>query len=228
MPKYCLMCAAHLKDQLTLEWFFSLKKVFLPQICSNCAKQLSKITKPICPGCGCPSSNLCMDCQNWQKQGYQLLNNRSLYCYQSAMMKEIFRQYKFLGAYHLRHLFQKQFSQFILANYPLKAGWQYCLIPVDEATFQKRQFNQVQGLVKVPLLDCLKIKTGYQKQQQSHKSKKDRLKTTQPFAFFGSDLFEAKIVLIDDIYTTGRTLYHAQTVLLAHGASVVKSVTLCR
>ncbi|MDO4456609.1 MAG: hypothetical protein Q4B66_08000 [Ligilactobacillus agilis] len=36
------------------------------------------------------------------------------------------------------------------------------------------------------------------------------------------------MVLLDDVYTTGRTLYHARVVLKTHGAALVRSVTLSR
>ncbi|HBC90402.1 MAG TPA: ComF family protein, partial [Lactococcus sp.] len=37
-----------------------------------------------------------------------------------------------------------------------------------------------------------------------------------------------KVLLIDDVYTTGRTLQHAITVLKEAGAQDVRSFSLCR
>ncbi|MEI2414047.1 phosphoribosyltransferase family protein [Ligilactobacillus salivarius] len=53
------------------------------------------------------------------------------------------------------------------------------------------------------------------------------MKTQQPFEYIG-DKLQGNYVIIDDVYTTGRTLYYAQELLLKNGASRVCSVTLAR
>ena len=64
---------------------------------------------------------------------------------------------------------------------------------------------------------------------QSHKSRQERLATPQPFGYCGpADLERKNILLVDDIYTTGSTLYHARELLLAHNCGCVRSVTLAR
>ena len=63
--------------------------------------------------------------------------------------------------------------------------------------------------------------------KQSEKSRSERLKTQQPFEYIG-DKLQGNYAIIDDVYTTGRTLYYAQELLLKNGASRVCSVTLAR
>ena len=75
---------------------------------------------------------------------------------------------------------------------------------------ETRLFDQVKGLLgDLPYDDCLRMKEEHCLKKQSHKIRKERMKTPQPF-----ELKRRKsapyIVLIDDIYTTGRTLYYAQ------------------
>ena len=65
--------------------------------------------------------------------------------------------------------------------------------------------------------------------KQSHKDRAMRMKTKQPFEYVGpNNLSDKKILLVDDIYTTGRTLYHAKALLEDAGAKFVTSVTLAR
>lgn len=42
----------------------------------------------------------------------------------------------------------------------------------------------------------------------------ERLKTQQPFEYIIGDKLQGNYVIIDDVYTTGRTLYYAQELLL--------------
>lgn len=91
-------------------------------------------------------------------------------------------------------------------------------------------FNQVKGLVEnLPLCECLKMQDMHKRIRQSHKKREERLQTKQPFKL--STKFEVKqknILLIDDIYTTGQTLYHAQEIFLKANVNQVCSMTLGR
>lgn len=62
---------------------------------------------------------------------------------------------------------------------------------------------------------------------QSAKDRQERLATPQPFVLEESGPFVGqRIVLIDDIYTTWRTLYHAAELLSNKGCQEIISVTL--
>ncbi|MDE1542612.1 ComF family protein [Ligilactobacillus salivarius] len=99
---------------------------------------------------------------------------------------------------------------------------------MDEYTMQHRGFNQVEGLIgDLPYSRVLKMKKLKRDKKQSEKSRSERLKTQQPFEYIG-DKLQGNYVIIDDVYTTGRTLYYAQELLLKNGASRVCSVTLAR
>ena len=49
--------------------------------------------------------------------------------------------------------------------------------------------------------------------KQSEKNRQERLLTTQPFLLLEGHkkYLQQEIILFDDVYTTGRTLYHAKT-----------------
>lgn len=227
----CLMCGRQIKVNLDLKWLFSLQPLNEPVICRTCEGSFIKIDgKESCPGCGRSQSGqlTCKDCQRWLKMGeHSLLANRALYDYDEAM-KSYMQQYKFSGDYQWRLIFQQKFTEFILECYPKNIL--YVLIPVDQETFETRGFNQVAGLLKnIEICDLLAFKTDKAHIKQSTKSRKDRMETAQPFEYCAAQkLTGQKVVLVDDIYTTGRTLYHAKQVLEQNGAGVVRSVTLAR
>ena len=102
-------------------------------------------------------------------------------------------------------------------------------IPVTNHTMRTRGFNQVTGLIEnVQYTELIKHREK-QKVAQSKKDRQSRLKTKQPF-FLDKDinLRGRKVLLVDDIYTTGRTLYHAAELCYLNGCKRVQSLSLAR
>ena len=52
----------------------------------------------------------------------------------------------------------------------------------------------------------------------------------QPFELLESNgkIRKQRVLLVDDVYTTGRTLFHAAELLYENGAETVKSLTFAR
>ena len=236
MTDQCLLCQQKIAYHLDLAWFLSWRDLKPRYICKRCLEKFMLLDQEkVCVGCGRPSQTdgLCSDYQYWQNKltDNELLNNRALYQYQNSAMRAYLERYKFWGDYRLRYVFQTKWCNFIQSYYPLKAGWIYVPIPVDEESFQQRGFNQVVGLAEaLPLCDILVMKQRQRRPKQAQKNRQQRLQTPQPFGYkkITKDLTGAKVVLLDDVYTTGRTLYHARAILKKHGAALVRSVTLCR
>lgn len=226
----CLICGSYLPVRFDFSWLLSWQKIKHTYVCQTCLDNFVPIDKTkACSGCGRlqVDQSLCADCQRWQKMGAKLLHNRALYVYDEPMMKDYIEHYKFMGDYQWRLVFQTQFREFILQNYP--KDYLYCPIPVDQSTLQTRGFNQVKGLCEPLNLQELLAFKDQVRQKQSHKTRKQRMETKQPFVYLGPpDLQQQKIVLIDDIYTTGRTLYHAAKLLDLHQAGEIVACTLAR
>lgn len=231
MNRKCLLCQRDLNYSLNIAWLFSTASFKEMFICTDCKKGFRKIKGLTCKGCGRPhDAQWCPDCLLWQKMGRKSLYNQALYCYQNEAMKNYFKQYKFNGDYYLRKVFQAEFQQFINQNYPQRK-WKYCIIPVDRQTMiQERGFNQVEGLTEnLKIERWLEMNDSHHRIKQSHKDRTERMKTSQPFVLKASmEVKGQAVVLIDDVYTTGRTLYHAQDLLLKAGARQIRSITLAR
>lgn len=231
MNRKCLLCKRDLDYSLNLAWIFSSDPFKEKFICDDCQRRFQRIDGPTCKGCGRMwASQYCSDCVGWQKMGKTLLNNQALYCYHNEAMRDYFEQYKFAGDYYLRKIFQAEFQQFIRQKYPQRK-WKYCIIPVDRQTkVSERGFNQVEGLAaKLKNERWLRMDDARHRIKQSHKNRAERMQTQQPFILKSpAKVKNQSVVLIDDIYTTGRTLYHAQALLLDAGATEVRSVTLAR
>ncbi|MFK5675956.1 ComF family protein [Ligilactobacillus sp. LYQ60] len=196
-------------------------------LCSACRKEFVRLTGSTCPGCGRKWPELCPDCRRWRTQQPSLLCNRALYAYNNAM-RTYMQRYKFQGDYRLRRVFSDELQTALTKWYPRWQGWIYVPLPVDDITWQTRGFNQVVGF-----LSGIAIKEGLMMipschQKQSTKTRTARLQTKQPFQAKPSAARFARVVLVDDVYTTGRTLYHARKALTAVGVQHIRSVTLAR
>lgn len=229
----CLLCQQSLTSELTLLTLLTGYQGAQEQFCQTCLQKFQEITGPICPGCGRMSGDarLCQDCQTWQDKGETLIENRALYVY-NQQMKDYMARYKFIGDYRLRVLFKGGMRKQIRRRMRAEKIDMVTSIPISSQRLQTRGFNQVHVFIPISkgFLEPLTVSDNH-KVDQSSKTRVDRLQTTQPFEFKeGMEpwIRGRRILLVDDVYTTGRTLYHASALLKSAGAAAVFSMTLAR
>lgn len=138
------------------------------------------------------------------------------------------QQYKFQGDYALREVLQQELVRALhQEDYDLLVP-----IPIDATTWQTRGFNQVTGwLTDQPYFQALTVRASHKDQPQSAKTRAERLMTQQPFRLVEKApalLANQRVLLLDDVYTTGRTLRHAAAEIILGGAKAVTSLTLAR
>ncbi|MDR0299298.1 MAG: ComF family protein [Streptococcaceae bacterium] len=217
----CLLCQRKLSLTLKFTELFLLKS---PEnsICEKCLATFQTISEKHCPRCWKDgSSQVCEDCQEWEEQGI-IINHRAIFHY-NAPMKGYFSNYKFIGDYRLRAIFANYFK-------PTKKDKNFTLvpIPISDKRLQERGFNQVTGFLdaaKIPYGNLL-LKSDSVK--QSSLSREERLDSKNAFTVAEDILIPKKVLLIDDIYTTGTTLQHTVFTLKEAGVTEVKSFSLCR
>lgn len=223
----CLLCNRQLRFELTIRDLLLPTKIVKPLICDDCQQSFTPLTgQTTCPGCSRPQekSVLCLECNKWRNAYPWQLTHHALYRYDDAM-KEFIQRYKFAGDYRLRQIF---ISEFVSAISKSQVDM-VVPIPVTEQTMRTRGFNQVEGLIgDLPVNRLLKCRDK-EKMAQSKKNRRERLASKQPFILTNEAAVRGKrIMLVDDIYTTGRTLYHAADLLYQAGAATVISISLAR
>lgn len=212
----CLLCHA----EYTLEPTFHqllLLKLPSPGICTSCHNQFQQITTPYCSRCYKPDiKDVCSDCKIWEKEGI-IVNHQAVFTYNTAM-EDFFSRYKFMGDYRLHHVFNKYFKT--------ERGYTIVPISVSKQRFQERGFNQVIALLhSLPFSSLLEKEEG---PTQNTRTRNERLKNKNTFTLKAKVKVPDKILLVDDVYTTGRTLQHAIAVLKQGGAQEIKTFSLCR
>jgi competence protein ComFC len=105
-----------------------------------------------------------------------------------------------------------------------------CPLPLSKERFRERGFNQVCGCLESADCSYIELLERKEPSPQSEKSRAERLKMEQPFALKVENrkIRNQRVLLVDDVYTTGRTLFHGAEILYKNGAKTVKSLTFSR
>ncbi|MBO3091359.1 ComF family protein [Schleiferilactobacillus harbinensis] len=185
-----------------------------------------------CPRCHRPGAAvLCADCQYWQ----QLLpwldgQAQHLFAYHSPIQM-YFERFKRQGDYQLAAVFAADIGDW----WRTRRRHYDAVIPVpsDPVRARQRGFDPVTALFAsvLPLTPVLEKQGTTPEQAQQDRA--TRLTTRQPFIYQpqrGVRLRQwRRILLVDDIYTTGSTLHQTAAVLHAAGSdAVMDTFTLAR
>ncbi|KUJ95016.1 MAG: hypothetical protein PWR24_2110 [Desulfonauticus sp.] len=201
--------------------------------CLECRKYLPALARGWCPLCGQPYTlpcfHLCAECQSvlppWSKFGFG--------CYLTGTFQEIVYAYKFR-----EKLAYLDFFVSLLENgfyrHKLTRPDIILPIPLSKGGLRKRGFNQTLELAKglqakiggkVLTLGLRKIRENL---PQRTLRKKERFLNVQGVFALKADLREKKVLLLDDIYTTGATLREVGKVLQIQGVKEIEVLVLAR
>ncbi|WP_354958485.1 ComF family protein [Bacillus sp. CECT 9360] len=153
------------------------------------------------------------------------MRNTSVFNY-NEFMKELIAKFKYRGDYALAEVFAPYVKTKLLnAHFDLIVP-----IPLSEERLKERGFNQARALAEMAHLEIEDILMRMHSEKQSKKSRKERISLAQVFHVKGNQdsITNKKIMLLDDIYTTGSTLRQAAKALVKAGAAEVSSLTLAR
>ena len=218
----CLLCGQTMKTVLTFSSLLLLRND-ISCLCSDCDSTFERIGEEYCPNCMKTGLSIkCQDCQFWCKEGIEV-SHRGIFTYNQAM-KDFFSRYKFDGDFLLRKAFASVLSE-ELKKYK---GYQFVVIPLSPERLLERGFNQVEGLVEAAGFSYLDLIEKREERASSSKSRSERLETELPFFVKSGITIPKKILLIDDIYTTGTTINRVKKLLEEAGAEDVKTLSLVR
>ncbi len=231
-PPRCAVCGAFLIHEK------SLKGNGARGFCSRCLSDFHKIRPPYCTICGKPfisenqEDHLCEDCLR-KHPYYEAL--RAPYVYEGAMLEAI-HLFKYGGKRHLSKSLGALIARFAAEWLGEEGGLLSMPVPLHPKRLRERGFNQSLLLCKyVSLwldaeLDSLSLRRVRYTQPQTTLGRKERLKNVRRAFVLKNQgsLRGKKVLVVDDVTTTGSTMNECARVLKRAGAEKVFALTLAR
>lgn len=226
----CCYCHCRLIRHLNIkEIFWRVKEI--PQLCGDCISLFQPIPKHgRCVCCAKHTTEgikVCQDCLVWQNKfpTYDFVHH-AFFMYDPTF-KEWLNQYKFMGDIRLSGTFATCWKN-LQQQYPKAI---FCPVPLSKERLAERGFNQVSEMLIAADVDYQMIVTRtYHSDPQAKKTRIERLASIQPFdiAVDPSVIKGQTIFVIDDVYTTGQTLFHVASCLLPHQPKKIRTYSLAR
>jgi ComF family protein len=222
-PPLCLVCKRPLA---------SYEKTFL---CDSCTDELAFIDSPLCCSCGILFTSRAGDdhlCGNCRESPPRFDRARAAAVYAGAIRSAI-HQFKYRGgllfAKHLGQLLAEHGRRFFtVAEVDLIVP-----VPLHRRRLRQRGYNQSLELARhvgacwgMPVAPAWLLRNR-ETPQQTALSRQERFRNVRgAFAWTGPGLGDKRVVLIDDVYTSGATANECAGVLKKSGAGTVEVLTL--
>jgi ComF family protein len=201
-------------------------------ICSACQASLVRIEPPVCPKCGKPQINemLCVNCANWEAD---IDGIRSPFRFEGVIRKAI-HEFKYRNLRAIAGRLAKLLSEYMVEN-PVPCEV-FVPVPLHSKRLKERGYNQSALLAKelsrltgLPVDSSCLIRNSYNVPQAKTRNVEERRQNVIGiFSCKSEDLRNKKVLLIDDVTTSGATLDACASVLKTAGAMSVWGLTLAR
>lgn len=198
--------------------------------CDDCQSQIKWVTKPICLQCGRPQSSEIEKCFECQADPLPLGRVRSAITYQDPVRRVLHRM-KYEGYYSLA----QPLGELMARAWP---RWQHpfdLVLPVPLHTARRRQrgYNQAEILVRQlqenlnwPIETAALVRSRKTRPQLGLTAAERRANVLGAFRADPTRIASKRILLVDDVFTTGSTLAAAAAALLDAGATRVTAYCL--
>jgi ComF family protein len=153
--------------------------------------------------------------------------------HENQLIGKIIENFKYHYIEELSGVMEVLIKQFIKNNREFFVGIEQILpVPLHPRRLAERGFNQAEIIARILASELsLSVVTILQRslftEQQARLSKVERHKNVEG-AFVASTSSSGRILLVDDVFTTGATMQECAKVLLESGAKEVIGFTLAR
>lgn len=231
-PKFCLNCGK--EGSYLCEDCFSLIDIFDRQYCPFCSSAGG--TRAVIDGKTCPSCR-------------QTKNLTGLFCavrYDNPLVKNLIEKFKYepyakelyleLSSLIIAHLINLDNSSFKIFDEFKNREYILMSVPIHIKKLKRRGFNQSEEIAKyisefleIPLILNALIKTKATPAQVELKKLERQENMKGVFQCLNSEaVFGKKVLLVDDVFTTGTTMEECARILRDAGAEEVWGMVIAR
>jgi competence protein ComFC len=222
-------------------YFSALADLFYPQpcvgcdrrasdlLCRTCSEALPLIGRPFCARCGMPSAFETLVCDECKGVDFDFESARAPLRY-TSVGKEIVHSLKYRG---YTRVVEKLIAPLMLSVLDNQDRFD-AVVPVllHRSRLTHRGFNQAellaQGLaneIQSPVSDTIQ---GVRKTRDQVELSAAERRENVSGAFRARGRVRGRVLLIDDVFTTGATMSSCAETLLRAGAQEVHGLSLCR
>lgn len=221
LPRSCLLCGS------------AADATVLTGLCIPCVHALPRLPLPCCPVCATPltaPAPCCGTCLG-TPPAYDATHAVLRY---AAPLDRLVQQLKFGGGRSFHRLASADFLAAAMRSGPPPAGDLVMPVPLAPARLRERGFNQALEIAR-PLaqalrlpLDALSLTRVRDTLQQSRLPWRTRRANVRSAFACSRDLSGLRVIVIDDVMTTGATLDAVARALKEHGAAQVSNWVAAR
>lgn len=203
-------------------------------ICEGCMQKVGYVNEPVCLKCGKPvkdeATEYCSDCGRREHVYDQAC---AVYEYSKDIKESIYR-FKYYNRQEYARIYAKQMADRCGGMIRMWSPDVIIPVPIHISKLRQRGFNQA-GLIARPLGKLMGIPVDEEllirivkTEPMKELSNQERIKNLQnAFQVTGKVVRYKKVLIVDDIYTTGATFDACASVLKDAGVSQVYGVSLC-
>ena len=218
-PRRCPVCHRILPDQTGL-------------VCPDCEKTLRPIEQPFCMKCGAPvreGEEFCMECR---KTEHRFTCGRGIFSY-NDVWKQSIEKYKYYGCREYGDFYADKMARHGARDVRRWGPDLLVSVPLHRKKLRIRGFNQswylaerIGRILRIPAEESAVVKVRETKSQKKLAVPERRNNLKGAFAA-AIPVAGKRILVVDDIYTTGSTMDAMADCLLKAGAAEVFFLTFC-
>lgn len=218
-----------------------LMHLLAPSLCPACDAPIAATERGICEACRAsleaapyPEEIFERLAATWDPDELSLDAVGSLYTFeQEGPTQRIIHAIKYRGCRHLGRIMGEELGR-TMAIFPEFRAFDIVVpVPLHAARMRERGFNQAAEIArgvavahKAELRERILKRQGHTASQTRLSAERRRTNVADAFVTDGTDLHGARVLLCDDVCTTGATLNACGLKLLVAGAASVSAVTL--
>jgi competence protein ComFC len=197
-------------------------------LCRTCFDALPGVGSPVCGRCGLPTAFATFVCEECKNVDYGFESARAPLKYE-GVGKQVVHALKYRGYKRVVERLAAPLMLQVLGDDRFDA---VVPVPLHRSRLRKRGFNQAELLargvaekMKATVSDTLEVVRSTRDQIELSAAQR---RANVAGAYAATVPLRGKLLLIDDVFTTGATMSACATTLTRAGAEEVHALTLCR